>query len=84
MTSEPTLSQVHADMVARLNQDERLRAVEQELAAIRALPAELLRVETRLMTAIQEVKPKPVWPVVSALVAAIGLLLLVAQALYAK
>lgn len=36
-----------------------------------------------ILAAIEATKPKPVWPAVSAIVAAIALLLLVAQALYA-
>ena len=91
------LLQVHADLVGRLQQDKRLRTVEQQVAALKLLPAEFVRMDSRLMRAISEVKeateqaaavaaeaskPRPVWPAVSAIVAAIALILLVAQALY--
>lgn len=85
------LKALHADLVERLDHDRRLRAVEQQTATLGLLPAELLRMEDRIMRAIGETKvsvesnrPKPVWPAVSSVVAAVALLLVVAQALYTK
>ena len=83
--------------LAELQQDKRLRTVEQQVAALKLLPAEFVRMDSRIMRAISEVKeateqaaavaaeaskPRPVRPAVSAIVAAIALILLVAQALY--
>ena len=91
---EPSLSDVHADLVGRFKHDERLRHVEQEQAAMRAAIAELPRMEGRLMTAIAGVasevrrvdaeasSPRP-WPaIVSAFVASVALVLIVAERLY--
>ena len=93
------LMHVHADLVVRLHQEKRLRTVEQQVAALKLLPAEFVRMDDRIMRAISEVKeateqaaavaaeaskPRPVWPAVSAIVAAIALILLVAQALYGE
>lgn len=91
---EPSLSQVHADLVERFEHDKRLRAVEQEMAEARAVIRDLPRMEARIMGAItsvaEEVRrvdteastPKP-WPaIVSAIVAAVALLLIVAERLY--
>lgn len=93
------LLHVHADLVGRLQQDKRLRTVEQQVAALRQLPGEFVRMDDRIMRAITEVKeateqaaavaaeaskPRPIWPAVSAIVAAIALILLVAQPLYGK
>lgn len=93
---EAALSAVHADLVARMQQDERLRAVEQQVAALGSLPSELVRVEERIMRGLGDVKgeitrvdaehqPQRVsWPaVLSSIVAAIVLLLIVAERLYA-
>lgn len=93
------LMHVHADLVVRLHQEKRLRTVEQQVAALKLLPAEFVRMDDRIMRAISEVKeateqaaavaaeaskPRPVWPAVSAIVATIALILLVAQALYGE
>lgn len=93
------LLHVHADLVVRLQQDKRLRTVEQQVAALKMLPAEFIRMDDRIVRAISEVKeaaeqaaavaaeaskPRPIWPAVSAIVAAIALILLVAQALYGE
>jgi hypothetical protein len=93
------LLHVHADLVVRLQQDKRLRTVEQQVAALKMLPAEFVRMDDRIMRTISEVKeaieqaaaaaaeaskPRPIWPAVSAIVAAIALILLVAQALYGE
>lgn len=79
---DPTLSEVHADLVGRLEQDKRLRAVEQQVAALQGLPGAIERMEDRITRAIAEGRPRPVWPAVSSIVAAVALLLVVAQALY--
>lgn len=84
MNSEPTLSEVHADLVGRLKQDERLRAVEQQQAAMAAVIAEIPRMEERLMAAIHEVKPKSPWPAVSALAGALSVVLVIAAVLYGQ
>jgi hypothetical protein len=93
------LLHLHTDLVFRLQQDKRLRAVEQQIAALKLLPAELVRMDDRMMRAVSEAKeaaeqaaavaaeaakPRPIWPAVSAIVAAIALILLVAQALYGE
>jgi hypothetical protein len=79
---EPTLSEVHADLVGRLQQDDRLRKVEQDLAALRLLPGEIQRMETRLVSAIEANRPKSPWPAVSAIAAVFAVVLVVAAALY--
>lgn len=56
--AEPTLSEVHADLVGRLKQDERLREVEKQTATLAAVVQDIPRMEQRLMSAIQESKPK--------------------------
>jgi len=63
------VARLHADVVARLAHDERLRKVEQDLAALRLLPDEIRRMEGRLVAAIAENRPRPVWPAVSAIAA---------------
>ena len=82
--SEPTLSEVHADLVGRLKHDERLRAVEQQQAATAAVLSEIPRMESRLMTAIAESKPKSPWPAVSALAGVMGVFLVIAAVLYGQ
>jgi hypothetical protein len=90
---EPTLSEVHADLVARLEQDKRLRTVEQQQAATNAevgnLRTDIARLEganaagfTEVKALIQENRPRPAWPAISAMVAAIALLLVIAERLY--
>lgn len=92
--SEPTLSDVHADLVGRFDHDKRLRLVEQAQARTEAAIADLPRMEDRLIAAIADVKteirrvdaeastPRP-WPaIVSAVVAAVLLILIVAERLY--
>ena len=90
---QPTLRQVRDELKADLKHDERLRAVEVEQAVTRTsldglrqqvgAIEELQRTSrTEILAAIEAAKPKPVWPAVSAIVAAIALLLVVAQALY--
>lgn len=81
---EPTLSEVHADLAGRLDTRERLRAVELDLAALKLLPAEMRRMEDRLVTEIRDTKPKPPWAAVSAVVAAVGLILIIAAAIYGQ
>lgn len=51
---EPTLSDVHADLVGRFKHDERLRDVEQRTARVEAVIADLPRMENRLTTEIRE------------------------------
>jgi hypothetical protein len=92
--AEPTLSDVHADLVGRFEHDKRLRLVEQGQARTEAILAELPRMEERLMNAIagigaevrrvddEATRPRP-WPaIVSAAVAAVALVLVVAERLY--
>jgi hypothetical protein len=81
-TREPALSEVHADLVGRLQQDERLRKVEQDLAALRLLPAEIQRMEARLVTAIEANRPRSPWTAVSAMAAVLTVVLIVSAALY--
>lgn len=56
--AEPTLSEVHADLVGRLKHDERLRTLEQQTATLQAIVQEIPRMEARLTAAIENVKPK--------------------------
>jgi hypothetical protein len=56
--AEPTLSEVHADLVGRLKHDERLRAVETQTATLQAIVQDIPRMEARLTAAIQDSKPK--------------------------
>lgn len=83
---DPQLRAVHEDIVTRLEHDARLRKVEQDLAALRLLPAEMQRMESRIVAALVELKgdlkPKPVWPAVSALAAVLGVVLIITAALY--
>lgn len=94
MTSEPTLSDVHADLVNRLEQDKRLRSVEQQQAAtnseVAGLRDDIHRLETsafngfsELKQLISDSKPK-YWPATAAIVAAVGLVLVIAQAIYGQ
>lgn len=82
---EPTLRQVRDELKADLKHDERLRAVEVEQAVTRTsldgLRHQMQTSEDRLLAAISELK-RPIWPAVSAIVAAVALILVVAQALY--
>lgn len=85
--AETTLSEVHADLVGRLEQDKRLRMLEQaqaassatmqalltEVAADRAELRESARAtESRLMAAINDAKPKNTWAAASSIIAAIA------------
>lgn len=92
--NEPTLSDVHADLVGRFEHDKRLRLVEQGQARTEAIIADLPRMEERLMVAIAGVSsevrrvddeataPRP-WPaIVSALIASVALILMIAERLY--
>ncbi|HEY9266000.1 MAG TPA: hypothetical protein VIQ11_15490 [Mycobacterium sp.] len=82
--AEPTLSEVHADLVGRLKQDERLREVEKQVASLSNLPDLMQRMEARLVTAISDNKPKSPWPAVGSLAAVMSVLLVLAAAIYAK
>lgn len=82
--ADPTLSEVHADLVGRLEQDKRLRVVEQQQAAMTTAIAELPRMEQRLKDAIADLKPKSPWPAVSALAGVLGVFLVIAAVLYQK
>jgi hypothetical protein len=79
-----SLSQVHADLVERLEQDKRLRDVEQHIAALKLLPSEIQRMEIRLVAAIEGNKPKSPWPAVSALAGVLSVVLILAAAIYSK
>lgn len=78
---EPTLSEVHADLVGRFHHDDRLRKVEQEVAALRELPQNMQRMEDRLINAISASKVN-LWPAVSGIVAIIAVVLVIAGAIY--
>jgi hypothetical protein len=95
LEAEPTLRQVRDELKADLKHDERLRAVEVEQAVTRtSLDGLRLQVgaieelqrssRAEILAAIEAAKPKPVWPAVSAVVAAVALILVVAQALYGQ
>lgn len=90
---EPTLSDVHADLVGRFQHDERLRHVETVQSAqsatmnavreeIRAMRADAKDDKLEVLSAIADAKPKPVWPAVSGVIACVALLLVVAERLY--
>lgn len=92
--TQPTPKQIRAAVEPLFAYDERLRAVEVDMAALKVLPAEFIRMEARIVTdreqmeerlttAIQASKPNP-WPAVSALVAAAGFLFIVAAAIYTR
>jgi hypothetical protein len=70
--AEPTLSEVHADLVGRLKHDERLRTLEQQTATLQAIVQEIPRMETRLTAAIQDAKPKNTWAAAGVIVAAVA------------
>lgn len=85
--AETTLSDVHADLVGRLKHDERLRTLEQAQAASSATMQALLTevaadrteqresarsMEARLVTAIQDAKPKNIWAAASVIIAAVA------------
>lgn len=84
--NEPTLGQVRDELKADLQLDQRVRAVEIQqavtAAALDGLRQQVQGSEERLLAAIETARPKPVWPAVSAVVAAVALILVVAQALY--
>lgn len=70
MVDKDELSVVHADLVERLKQDERLRSVEQQIATLMAVVADLPRMEGRLMAAIENARPKNTWSAAGVIVAA--------------
>lgn len=82
--ADPTLSEVHADLVGRLEQDKRLRLVEQQQAAAMVAIAALPAMEQRLAAGIADLKPKSPWPAVSALAGVLGVFLVIAAVLYQK
>lgn len=84
MHSEPSLSEVHADLVGRLDHDERLRDVEQQVAVLSTMPDAMRRMEDRLVTAIEESKAKSPWPAVSALAGVMAVMLVVTAAIYGQ
>jgi hypothetical protein len=75
--AEPSLSEVHADLVGRLKQDERLREVEKQVAALSNLPDLMQRMEARLTSAIADTKPKNQWNAAGVLVAAVAVVVAV-------
>lgn len=80
--AEPTLSEVHADLVGRLKQDERLREVEKQVASLSNLPDLMQRMEARLVAAISDNKPKSPWPAVAAITGVVSVALVIAALLY--
>lgn len=82
--AEPTLSEVHADLVGRLKQDERLREVEKQVASLSNLPDLMQRMEQRLVTAISDNKPKSPWAAVGSIAAVMSVLLVIFAAIYTK
>lgn len=82
--AEPTLSEVHADLVGRLRQDERLREVEKQVASLSNLPTLIERMENRLTSAITENKPKSAWPAVAACTSVFVALMGLFAVVYAK
>ena len=82
--AEPSLSEVHADLVGRLKQDERLREVEKQVASLSNMPDLMQRMEARLVVAISDTKPKSPWPAVGALAAVMSVLIVLLAALYTK
>lgn len=84
--SEPTLSEVHADLVARAKLDERLRAVETGQSSLEATVASLLKElpasEARLLRAIEANGPRSPWPAVGACTAVVAFLFAIAAAIY--
>lgn len=90
-----TLSQVHGDLVQRLEHDKRLRAVEQDVAVLKTLPTQIKELRSDLgediksvHAAVQQVHTDmqhrssnlPVW--LGAAIAAVAVVLTLASALY--
>lgn len=90
---EPTMSDLAAQIERGFAHDERVRSLEQEVAALRLLPAEMRRMEDRITSEnkasedrirseIRDNKPKSPWPAVSALAAVLAVVLVIAAAIY--
>ena len=88
MSSEPTLGQVRDEIVSNLNLDARVRGVEIKQAttetALAGLKDELRSFKVDVLAAIQENKPKPVWPAVSAMCAVMVVLMGMFAAIYGR
>ena len=82
--AEPSLSEVHADLVGRLKQDERLREVEKQVASLSNMPDLMQRMEARLVVAISDTKPKSPWPAVGSMAAVFSVLIVLLAAIYTK
>ena len=91
-TPEPSLKQVRDELMAGLGLDHRVRAVEIEQATakselaslkdeVRGQREDMRTLKVELIEAIRESKPKP-WPAVSSIVAAVALILIIAERLY--
>lgn len=85
---EPTLSDVHADLVARFDHERRLRAVEIEQAStstsVDGLTTEVRTMKVDLLTAIAANAPKPVWPVVGGLASVMMVLMALFAVIYTR
>jgi len=85
---EQSLSDVHADIVARFEHDKRIRHLEVEsattVAALAEMKQALPRMEERLVKTIEGNKPKSPLPVVMAIIAGASLLLTLAAAIYGQ
>lgn len=84
MPDETSYSLLRADIAAGFKHDDRIRALEIEQAETKAILAGLARMETRLMEAIKDSRPKSPWPAVSALAAVAAVFLVLAAAVYTR
>ena len=82
--TQPTPVQIRAAVEPLFAYDERLRAVEVDTAALKVLPAEFIRMEDRLVAAIEKNAPKSPWPAVSAITGAVAFLFVLAAAIYTR
>lgn len=90
---EPTLSQVHTDLVGRLDHDKRIRDLEAGQAAtvtqLSGISGELRGVRedgkatrAELLAAIRENRPEPPWKAMTAMLGLVTLVFLIAGAIY--
>lgn len=81
---EPTLSELATQIRDGFAHDERVRALEQDVAALRLLPNEVRRMEDRLVEAIKANGPKPIWPVVGGLASVMMVLMALFALIYSR
>jgi hypothetical protein len=84
--SEPSLGQVRDEMLSQFNLDARVRGVEIKQAAtetaLGGLRDEVRLMRTDVLAAIESNKPKPIWPALSAMAAAMSVLMVLFGVIY--